>query len=316
MPTNDTDALILRHLAGESSATEEATLQQWRTASAENEQHFQALKATWQGTEAFEPPTIPDARMAEARLRAQLAQPKRSSSWRWLSAAAAVAVLLVGASWWMLQDTPTFITHTSGAAEKTIELADGSVITLNANSSITVPEHFQQQREVELTGEAFFKVARDTLHPFTVRAQGSQTTVLGTSFNINARSANVELAVVSGKVAFGTPNNPRALICVKEQSARLNGSQVAMLETADANQLSWMSDTLRCSQTPISEVVLALEQHYHTRITLANPDIGKCLFSGILAHATLEEALEVITLTLGTEHRIHNKTITIDGAGC
>ena len=118
MPTNDTDALILRHLAGESSATEEATLQQWRTASAENEQHFQALKATWQRAEALEPPTIPDARMAEARLRAQLAQPKRSSSWRWLGAAAAVAVLLIGASWWMLQDTPTLISTPQALPKK------------------------------------------------------------------------------------------------------------------------------------------------------------------------------------------------------
>ncbi|MFQ5771306.1 MAG: FecR family protein, partial [bacterium] len=82
-----------------------------------------------------------------------------------------------------------------------VSLPDNSEVNLNAESSIKYPpKSWAKQREVILTGEAFFKVA-EVGTPFSVRSGFVVTSVLGTSFNVRARGIQVEVACVTGKVS-------------------------------------------------------------------------------------------------------------------
>ncbi len=97
----------------------------------------------------------------------------------------------------------------SGQKSK-IFLSDGSVVWLNANSSISYIKHFTDSaRIVKLEGEAFFDIAKDSLNPFIVRANGISIEVLGTQFNVNSRKADKEVvvALVEGIVKVFADNN-------------------------------------------------------------------------------------------------------------
>ena len=89
-------------------------------------------------------------------------------------------------------------------------LADGTQVWLNANSRLIYPTAFKgKNREVELQGEGYFKVAHDAHHPFIVKAGDMQTCVLGTEFNVNAFDQNhphVTLVVREASINFVIAN--------------------------------------------------------------------------------------------------------------
>ena len=89
-----------------------------------------------------------------------------------------------------------------------ITLADGTEVTLNAGSSLKYPEIFVgKQREVELSGEAYFNVARSDV-PFEIRVGGSKIRVYGTRFNVKERAQKtIETVLVEGKIGFESPGH-------------------------------------------------------------------------------------------------------------
>jgi len=93
--------------------------------------------------------------------------------------------------------------------EKTVTLADGSVATLEANSTFVYPEKFTgETRDVSLKGEAFFKIAKDKEHPFTVHSPLVNTTVVGTEFNVDDKdSMHAKVVVVTGIVKVQAAGN-------------------------------------------------------------------------------------------------------------
>ncbi len=92
--------------------------------------------------------------------------------------------------------------HAPAGSRVSFTLPDGSGGMLNSGSTLTYPIPFIKERSVTLEGEAWFNVARDEKHPFTVDAGSLDLTVLGTSFNVNAYPDEdyVEVVLESGKV--------------------------------------------------------------------------------------------------------------------
>src|SRR5699024_5480133 len=133
---------------------------------------------------------------------------------RWLKVAAVILLMLTagGVGFYYHNSLPgdkqsevVLKTRTLSAGQKaTLRFGDGSVIQLNAQSTLRYPSKFDSnKREVYLEGEAFFSVERDTTRPFIIHAGGTATQVLGTSLNIRAYEGEdkVQVAVVEGEVA-------------------------------------------------------------------------------------------------------------------
>ena len=99
------------------------------------------------------------------------------------------------------------VARTPTGMEFPVTLSDGTLVYLNAESSLRFPVSFTgERREVELSGEAFFKVATDAGRPFTVRAGGVETRVAGTSFNLRAYENErvVTVTLLEGSVALAS----------------------------------------------------------------------------------------------------------------
>ena len=138
-----------------------------------------------------------------------------SPFWSYVGRVAAVLVVAVGLGltiklaisdqkYDVLTTTSKTIKKNPVGQKSIIYLSDGTKVVLNAESSMEFDEDFGNvTREVMLTGEAFFEVAKDANKPFIIKAGEVTTTVLGTSFNVNAypEMNGVQVAVMTGKVA-------------------------------------------------------------------------------------------------------------------
>ncbi|MDF9798718.1 transmembrane sensor [Catalinimonas alkaloidigena] len=252
--------------------------------------------------------------------------------WRSWKYAAVFALLLLTIGWWYQSvyklaqppqnplvkqtvDEEAFTIKQTARGEKlTITLDDKTVIQLNAESTIQYKK--SAVREVFLEGEAFFYVARDTVHPFQIHTASVTTTVLGTSFNIKAFSDEDDIAVsvVSGKVKVEKKDTAQT------QTVHLiPGEQVVYThrDTAFAKKnfefqsvISWKDGTLFFKNASFPEVVTTLERWYGVEIDVQRKGIENG-FSGSYTNRSLESVLEGMSFVLDFEYEINHKTIII-----
>lgn len=106
----------------------------------------------------------------------------------------------------------------SSANISKVILPDGSIVWLKAYSKLSYPEQFSDtNREVKLEGEALFEVAENPKKPFVITCGELKTTVLGTSFNIRANRKDIEVNVLTGKVALSSEYSDSNMILLPNE---------------------------------------------------------------------------------------------------
>jgi transmembrane sensor len=217
------DELLVKYLAGEADANERAQADIWVQASAENKKYFEHFKLLWDESEKLAHDSAIDEDKAWHRFRERIHQDyvtatNSTRNFQWLKVAA--VILLVSAT---ALFGPYFFTQHDGTRSATTQvnnhpatllksvttdktkvdtLPDGSVITLNKYSSIKYPAAFKgRTRDVELSGEAFFRVKHDPGKPFEINVNDVLITVLGTSFNVKSIGDKTEVIVETGIVS-------------------------------------------------------------------------------------------------------------------
>ena len=252
------DELLVKYLAGEASADERLEAEAWMEASATNKAYFEHFKLLWDESLKLAHTSAVDEEIAWARLRERIHQeyvavekPKRS--YEWLKVAAVIllasAVALLGPYFFNHHRDPVRFTSAgsdphlprllksvTGNTVRTDTLPDGSEITLNKYSGISYPASFAGHlRNVQLSGEAFFKVTHNPDKPFVVKVNDLLVTVLGTSFNIKSTRAETEVIVESGVVSVTKRSKIITLY---------PGEKVASVETDTGFKKEHNNDTL------------------------------------------------------------------------
>ncbi len=101
---------------------------------------------------------------------------------------------------------------------------------LNSESTLTYDENFSTGRVVKVDGEAFFKIRKDSLRPFTIRANHLSATVLGTSFNVRTRAGknDTEISLITGELLVADTLNKNSVILQPRQAANsgIPGQQI------------------------------------------------------------------------------------------
>lgn len=150
-------------------------------------------------------------------------------------------------------------------------LSDGTTVILNAASKLTFPSHFSgKEREVTLIGEAYFKVAKDSEHPFVVHTNRIKTRVLGTEFNLKAYpSSEPHVTLIEGSVAVNSNYGDKEIILQPGEDATLDNNQEFEITTIDTDYYTqWKDGYFYFDNVPLIEVMKELGRWYNVNIEI------------------------------------------------
>jgi transmembrane sensor len=195
-------------------------------------------------------------------------------------------------------------------------LADGTRVWLNSESTIRYPAHFTGAvRHVELTGEAYFEVAKDKEHPFEVITPGQTITVLGTSFNVTAYpdEQHIQTTLVEGKVAVQLPSGESMLLTPGSQSVLDVASGTLSQHAVDTDlYTSWKDGLFIFEDETLANILARMGRWYDVGIYYAN---NRQRVSRFTAHVdkyqSAAEVLKLMEATGAVSFDVDEKTITV-----
>ncbi|MBO0343345.1 MAG: FecR family protein [Bacteroidota bacterium] len=219
---------------------------------------------------------------------------------KFLRVAAVIAVLIAGSYFYI--NTLDEKVSTEFAERSEVVLPDDSEIFLNADSQISYSKkNWDNKRNVDLMGEAFFKVAKGK--KFTVSTDHGTVAVLGTQFNVENRKGFFEVTCYEGLVSV-THNNKESKLPAGTSFLVINGNIVSA-GTPDGSAPSWMNNESSFESIPLKYVFAELERQFNIKVTTENIDTN-LLFTGSFNNTDLNMALKSISTPSKTR-------FTIDG---
>ncbi len=247
----------------------------------------------------------------------------------WIRIAASIAVLL-SVGWWLYRpaykssdgfEATTADNVVRFTAKDYIHLPDGSTVLLNHGSELSYNEETfgDADREVTLTGEAYFDIATDAARPFVVHTGKVNTRVLGTAFNVNAREEKIVVTVTRGLVEVGDDAKVYAQVKPDERITINTASNVFEMEEANvAVALRWKEESLIFDGITLAESAGMIEERYQVKVLIANEAIKKCRINAwFLNGEGLDEILELVCGIRQASFSKVGNMITIDGGiGC
>ncbi len=203
------------------------------------------------------------------------------------------------------------LTNPKGSQVIHLRLADGTMVWLNAGSSLKYPVAFTgNERKVDLTGEGYFEVAKNNAKKFFVVANGTTTEVIGTHFNINAYNANkyTKITLLEGAVMVSQNNISNAL---KPGQQAIAGSEGVKVQTANLEQvMAWKNGLFNLNGLSFTELMQQLSNWYNVEVVYTSgiPDIE--LFGKIGRDLNLSEVLKGLQ-QMGVKCTLEEKKLII-----
>ncbi len=301
--------LIHKYITKQLSASEKKAFDEWLAQDPIHQHLLESTESLWESSASYKETYEPDVKAGWEKLSKRINSKShndgktvvlRPSRSRWWLAAAAVLLLVGSLGWFIANDnSPEWIT--ADTAGETIQLSDGSMVTLNDNSVLMYPKRFESTgRVVRLQGEAFFNVtkAKKGFSPFKVETAKADVEVLGTSFNVRAYESLqiTEVTVRSGKVSLAgnTNTNEKIILQANEKGALAhNNGKLTVSKDEQLNTLSWKTGKLVFDGTPIKEVIPEMEKFFAVKINWNGVNIKDCLHTDdIVKSDNLKDILE------------------------
>ena len=186
---------------------------------------------------------------------------------------------------------------------KAITLPDSSVVILNAGSSLKYKKDFldQPDREIFLEGNAFFEVKKETDHKqFIVHTTSLDVTVLGTRFNVDARTPATEVGLTSGKVKITQRGNSGEAFMLPGDRIRLDTTDHSLIKTKfdPALYAAWMESKWRFQQTTLEDVARLIAQYYGIVPDFKTEKYRKLRITAVIPVTSLDMLTQVLSKTL------------------
>lgn len=181
-------------------------------------------------------------------------------------------------------------------------LADGTKVWLNSETELTYPTQFcGDKREVSLSGEAFFEVARDENRPFYVKTHGLEVKVLGTVFNVSCykNDATIRTTLVEGSVSIEPEQGETRILTPCEQFSLEKESGKTDVQVVDTwLYTSWVKGRYIFKDVPLEEIITKLQRWYDFSVSYAEEDLKYKHFSLTADRKTdLNQLIEIISFT-------------------
>ena len=352
----DIENLIVRYLAEESSEQEVQRIEAWLKEKEENRQQFALYKKKWLGYSAlagYDASKINqdrkkvDLKISNSELQRSLNRANRRI--RVLAYAASIAVLLgiVSMLYLLQRDVPSAqqMTVLAGGevevpygSKSLITLPDGSKVWVNAGSKISYPADFgQTSRNVYLTGEAYFDIAKMEEIPFFVNTDVMKIKVYGTAFNVKAYKDDdiVETTLDRGAISIirnDTPNReismePKQIVTIRREMQMTSISSAPSASTTVSSKpeerldilevknteavTAWKDNRLVFEQEPLWSVAKKLERRYNVKFHFSDEKIKDIRFTAGIKEMPVDQVLEAISLTSPISYQIKGTEVTL-----
>jgi transmembrane sensor len=272
---------------------------QWLTEDPRHRAAFDRAVAAWEEVNAAEAtPELLLLRVAalESLRRAQQSRARRllrGARPPWMLAASVALAILFGIGlWWDL--TPE--QFSSGIGERrTVTLADGSSISLDASSAVRV-RYSAEQRTLQLVrGRAKFDVAKDPRRPFRVRAADREVVATGTEFSVEIVQKEVRVVLYEGHVSVAGPGPRTPLAAGQELIAPVSWAQARIEPVDTSRSLSWESGQLEFVDEPLASAVERVNRYSHTPVLVGDPAAANVHISGIFTAGDTRAFIEGVT---------------------
>ena len=237
--------------------------------------------------------------------------------------AGAVAVLLVGVLGIFLYQKllPSKLAlRTTYGETKTINLPDGSVVTLNANSFLKTSKNWTpaEERKVWLEGEAYFEVSSTPIvgsQKFIVHAGVVNIKVTGTQFNVRHRSTNTEVVLTEGKINCyikNKPEHPVPLLPGEMVVYNPTDQSIDKSKVATEVHTAWKSNVLVFKNTPLAHLIDIFENYYGYAVVIEDPSLLLKKLDGKIGNTDIDVLIKGVATVFGISiTKANNNTIVI-----
>ena len=318
--------LIARSFTGELTEEESVHLNSWKAAEKSNLTAYNDFMEIWRHSNRLALPSQIDLSKSLATTRQKAGINKAEI--RWMSLIRQIAAVLVLAVIFASLYNIRFKQVATGKSEAVvfqevraaygtqtrIELPDGTMVCLNSGSTLKFPATFNNSkaRQVYLSGEGNFTVAKNINQPFIVAINKLRIRVLGTTFNVDAYPGNsvITIALAEGKVLLQQTCNDKI-----SDLMELKPNQVAFFKQSE-NKLrrktesdltkytAWIDGKIVFSNDPINTVIQKLENWYNVDIELSDKKLENYRFTGTFIDEPLEQVLSILSLTSQMQYKV------------
>ncbi len=244
----------------------------------------------------------------------------RRLNYYWFAGVAASLLIVSFLGWFYVasnkkQNSYQLVTlHTPASMRGHVTLPDGSVAYMAPDSKITYYTNFgQKNRELSLTGEAFFDVKHDTHRGFIIHTVDHSTVnVLGTSFNVFSRqNHHTEVKVATGLVGV-TANNHTWFIKAGLQGEYQPGKELILKKVENKDAMALQNETLYFKKNNVEEIAEKLHRWYNIKFEVSASARKHPRFSGELKDTSLKNLLDALSYATGIKyHYINTNTILL-----
>jgi transmembrane sensor len=314
---------------GNPSAETRAALNSWLNESPEHAAAFRSIEGTWSALVSLaQDPAILEMRQdAARRLTPGVSESYRASRW----AAAALIILALGTALWIIVprtsfELPSFAwlkgeapgssarTYTTKKGDRLIfTLDDGSQVTLNTETELSV-SFSKKYRTVRLSrGQALFEVAKDSSRPFVVQTKDHRFIAVGTAFDVHIEADQVKVTMLEGTVRAESIEPSSQIQTTVTAGEQLNTYEHAInyVHRVDAERAtSWRHGQVIFDNTPLAEAINELNRYSTTHIELTDQKLADLRLSGTFstggAHAFVEAVTTYFPIKIGhtDEHSV------------
>ncbi len=195
-------------------------------------------------------------------------------------------------------------------------LPDGTMGTLNGNSTIEYPVPFTNNRNVKLSGEAYFEVYHDKKHPFVVNANLVDIQVLGTKFNVDAYP-DVNYATVileEGSVSCELPSVKKKIILNPNQRIRVVGETFDKRDVNAQEYTAWRNGKMILHGDSMEDVAHRISRWYGVDVDIKDAELSAYSFRATFVNDSLEEVLRLLKMTSPIDYKIIERQKLSDGS--
>ncbi|MBW6536582.1 MAG: FecR family protein [Mariniphaga sp.] len=349
---NEKKALI-DYFSGNLSAEDSKILNKWLERSEANKLLFDQLSDVWQSVNLIKYHDKIDVEKAWKEIQYQLNKSnsaQQQTTFKWLKVAAVFVLVFIsgGIAHYFLSQKPETTEYPLQVeyfaplgSRSFIKMPDGSKIWLNAGTTLTYKNNFgTDNREVYLTGEAFFEIEKNPLFPFIVQTSDISITALGTKFNVKAydEEKTIETMLVEGSIRLEGNNfklaeeiilkeKEKAIFTKKEQTINLTEqnslpkeniaeikpkSELKIITSVEPEPIiSWKDERWIINNEKLSSLSKKLERRYAVNFIFDNDLLKEYAFGGTLEDETLEQVLDAICSSSPVKYVIEGKSVYI-----